>query len=369
MNRRPMLGMDHDFSRALVGAAIRSGFAKFDRDLEPRQVRAILGSAATRRLSRPALEMAVLFDKVNLFGLPGGLDLSRLENEGLLGLTMGADMVEGFEGPPPEVVAFLKKVLSDVTWRRSNMILRYLGRSPAKRRLINDLFDQVTAARLSGISFETILAFTPKLLDGDTKNFNDSELAAAGAILLPLLKMGHPAKHIGICCGEMVSSMMGFWNLICFSFGIGDPFLSHQLSCAFPPGAPQPDDRLHAYSVCKIAMTEELGYAPAVTNMDDVLRLRSDKRIDRFRHLLEDWCATLPSGDVALLKTIKTDIQKANRELRHLNSWRTVDKWLFWAQLPTALIPIVSTIVTVVSFGVQLKIKSSEKNCWVGIGR
>jgi hypothetical protein len=59
----------------------------------------------------------------------------------------------------------------------------------------------------------------------------------------------------------------------------------------------------------------------------------------------------------------------ANREFRHLNKWRTVDKWLFWAQLPTALIPLVSTIVTVVSFGVQLKLKTSEKNCWVGIGR
>jgi hypothetical protein len=116
-------------------------------------------------------------------------------------------------------------------------------------------------------------------------------------------------------------------------------------------------------------MNEQLGYAPVVNTIEDVLRLRNDKRIVRFRKLLEEWCAVLPSGDAALIKKIKADIEKANREFRRLPKWKMADKWLFWAQLPTALIPVVSTIVTVVTFGVQLKVQQAERNSWIGIGR
>jgi hypothetical protein len=368
MGRRPILCMDQDFSRALVGAALKSGFVKFDKDFDSVESSVILDGSATRRLRRPALEMAILFDKLSLFGLPTGINLERFEAEGMLALTMAGEMVEGHSGPPPEGVFFFKRILSEVAWRRSNRSLRYLGKPPASRRLIAELFDQMAEGVSLGATVRTMKGVASKLMVS-TETFSAVESEAAETLFSPLLSRGHDPLALGICFFEVVSSVIAMWNLICFSLGVGDPFISHQLANVLGPGSSGPSDRQHVFNICQIAMKEEIGYAPVVTGIDDVLRLRNDKRIIRFRQLLEEWCATLPSGDVALLKTIKADMQKANKELRHLDKWRTVDRWLFWAQLPTTLIPIVSTLVTVVSFGVHLKLEHGEKNCWVGIGR
>jgi hypothetical protein len=190
---------------------------------------------------------------------------------------------------------------------------------------------------------------------------------------LPLIRQGYSPLNIATSFNSVIATLIGHWNFFWLSGAPGHAFLSNRMSKLMSPinsdRTPDGDDRVHAYKLCQVTMSHELGYAPDVNDIDDLLRLRHDKRITRFRQLLDQWCRILPSGDAALIKGIKKDILKANRELRHLNQWRTVDRWLFWAQLPTTLIPILSTVVTVASFGVHLQVERSEKNTWIGIGR
>ena len=370
MGRRQFLNMDSDYSRALVGAALKSGFASHNRDVGPTGAKMILDDSASR-LRRPALEMAVIFEKVNLFGIPPTISLERLRNEGMLGMSLsGSQVVEEGAGPPPDCIPILKRSLSEATWRRSNRLLRFFGEPPARRKLVSDVFDVLASGTGLGLDITLVRDYYHNLVlagHGDTRPVPEEQvLDVFGG---PLLSAGYDPLAIIVCTIEVLAALISFWNLIVFSVGAGDPFLSHHLFRIVGSASDDPTDRLRAYDLCQITMTEELGYAPVINGFDDVLRLRHDRRIVRFRRLLEEWCTRLPEGDVVLLKTIKADIQKANKELRHLDRWRTVDRWLFWAQLPTVLIPVVSTIATVLSFGVHLKLENSEKNSWIGIGR
>jgi hypothetical protein len=119
-----------------------------------------------------------------------------------------------------------------------------------------------------------------------------------------------------------------------------------------------------------MAMHEEIGFAPKVDSLEDVLRLKGNKEIGRFREQLMNWCEALSEGRDGALKRIKKDIRTANLELKNLKKWRKVDTWLFWAQIPTAFIPILSHIVTVSSFITHLWIERKEnRHGWIAISR
>jgi len=129
------------------------------------------------------------------------------------------------------------------------------------------------------------------------------------------------------------------------------------------------DDRHGVYELCCIKMSDTVGYAPRVTSIEQLARLRGDKRIKAFRKSLRRWETSLSSGDFDVLPEIEKEVKRRSEELRHLEYWKTVDRWLYWSALPVGMIPIVSTVHTVLSVGVRFGMEWQEDRNWLALGR
>jgi len=91
----PGICLDGVYSKALLSAAVGSGHAVLDEETKdlarrnPNLLPHVLDHTVTKRFRQRAIEMAVLFDRVHMFGLSGGFDLPgmRAHLEGPVGLS------------------------------------------------------------------------------------------------------------------------------------------------------------------------------------------------------------------------------------------------------------------------------------------
>ena len=107
-----------------------------------------------------------------------------------------------------------------------------------------------------------------------------------------------------------------------------------------------------------------------VDSIDDLLRLREKREITTFREVLDNWKEAILNREKNVEKRIRSDIAKANAQLKKLEKWRSVDRWLYYVTLPTAFVPYVSGAVSIASFALRTHIEKAERlHSWVCIGR
>ena len=371
---------DASFTLAFLSAAADRGLVSVQDDLaaelKGKYSTLAFDSRATRKLRGPALEMALIFDRVHLFGIPGDLCITELRNKskGLVGLPLeiGRTWTET-DGMFPEFIAHAKTVLKRHVLRRVNAVLRSLELGPVSQRHVTVAFDAITAATFSGIGVSKVstllgIALTRPLALNDPSFESRDEIIA---VIKQVMGLGHCNVYEATFTLLLTTKhLLTIWELLLFSEGSESPFVAKDF--VFPTA---PTDRFghsthSTFTLCQIAMNEEIGYAPLVSSIDDVLKLRGHKAINRFREQLKIWTDVLPEGNEKSILTIKKDVRLANRELKKLSKWKKVDTWVYWMALPTALIPVISTLVTITGFATHGWIERQEtRHGWVGIGR
>lgn len=117
---------------------------------------------------------------------------------------------------------------------------------------------------------------------------------------------------------------------------------------------------------------EEVLCAPKLTTIEDVLRLRDDKRIGSFRTAMLEWTQELACGSPAEEARLRKSIRTANKELMTLPDVEKVSKYWTFASIPLDILlsggpPIVNSIV---GFAVQEAAANKiRKLDWVMFGR
>ena len=129
-----------------------------------------------------------------------------------------------------------------------------------------------------------------------------------------------------------------------------------------------------SYQVYKIIL-DEIQYMPVLNSIEDVLRLRNDKRINRFRETIKNWTFVISSGDSSQENKVRGDIRKANVELKNLSKYQRINGWTTYFALPFIIIDLLSgvpigSILTAISGAYELKSDLlKKKHSWLLLGR
>lgn len=122
------------------------------------------------------------------------------------------------------------------------------------------------------------------------------------------------------------------------------------------------------YYTVETKLSEEIKYLPCPQTLKEALTIRNKKEIRRFRDVLSFWIRSINDGDFQLEKTIRKDIQKANKELARLDYIReyTNSPMNFWLNSIGGHIPVFSNILTVTNMFLGLYEKYTlKKNNWI----
>lgn len=120
---------------------------------------------------------------------------------------------------------------------------------------------------------------------------------------------------------------------------------------------------------------DEVSVVPNIDSLDNVLRLRDDKRIRNFREVLQVWAAELKTGQVSAEQKIRREIQKANQELKRLKNWREIGGWITYLSLPISVASLLSGIpagLGLTPLGLATRIGADlleKKYKWMLVGR
>lgn len=127
------------------------------------------------------------------------------------------------------------------------------------------------------------------------------------------------------------------------------------------------------YAVYKIIM-EEIQYLPKLNTIEDVLRLRDDKRISDFREAVNGWAQALANGEYKQMYQLRDDIRESSSEFKRLSTYQKIGGWITYAALPFVGLDLytgfpIGSVLTLVSGLTQFKrSRTLEKNKWLLIG-
>jgi len=128
-----------------------------------------------------------------------------------------------------------------------------------------------------------------------------------------------------------------------------------------------------SYQVYKIVLKDVVGF-PRIESIDDVLRLRDDSSLPKFRELVFEWAKILRSGDGRYAELLRKDIKKANEDLKKIKDWARTSALTIFLALPLLLIDSIfgtplGNILTGVSAVYELRSrKLRRENQWIMLG-
>jgi len=133
------------------------------------------------------------------------------------------------------------------------------------------------------------------------------------------------------------------------------------------------DDLSEKYRIYQILL-KEIQYMPRITCLEDVLRLREDKRITQFRDVVQYWTSLLKSADLNLEEKIRAEILKTNKELKKLGDYNKISGWATYISLPFIAIdlmtgfPIGSMLTAISGFYTFKTDYWKKQNEWILFG-
>ena len=129
----------------------------------------------------------------------------------------------------------------------------------------------------------------------------------------------------------------------------------------------------YSYNVYKIIL-DEIQFMPKLNSIEDVLRLRNDKRIIDFREAIKHWSEILTEGEVDIEAKLRLDINKSNNEFKSFQQYEKISGWATYVSLPFIVVDLFSgvpigSILTAVSGAYQFKAsKVKKKYSWLLLG-
>lgn len=105
------------------------------------------------------------------------------------------------------------------------------------------------------------------------------------------------------------------------------------------------------YYTVKINFNEDIVVLPDPSNLDDVLRMRENKDLKRFRKVMTGWMDAANEGNETMMKKIQKDIGKANKELKSLEKITVFKEspLCFWINSIGGHIPYLSNVITLLN--------------------
>lgn len=134
-----------------------------------------------------------------------------------------------------------------------------------------------------------------------------------------------------------------------------------------------PTDKDNAYSIYKIIL-DEINYIPKLHSIEDVMRLKNDKRIADFRDVINEWSIAVNVGDVNQVLKLKKNIRLANSEFKKLANYRKVGGWVTYISLPFIIVDMligipIGTILTTIGGITQFQSDQlNKKHQWLLLG-
>ena len=123
------------------------------------------------------------------------------------------------------------------------------------------------------------------------------------------------------------------------------------------------------YKVFQIVL-DEIEYFPKVNSMEDVFRLREDKRIADFRENLQNWTYALQVNDFQLEKKLRTQVRKSNKALKIVSDIKRIGAIITYVSLPLSVVPFLGLPLGVIGTGFQLYSDIVEwQNRWLMVGK
>jgi len=126
------------------------------------------------------------------------------------------------------------------------------------------------------------------------------------------------------------------------------------------------------YYTVKINFHEDIVVLPDPNNLDDILRMRENKDLIRFRKVMSNWMDAANEGNEAMMKRIQKDIGKANKELKSLKKITVFKEspLCFWINSIGGHIPYLSNVITLVNtFEGIYNYTVHKKDDWLLLGK
>ncbi|MBT5304619.1 MAG: hypothetical protein HOL31_06000 [Candidatus Scalindua sp.] len=383
--------LDGEYVHALLGAAYAAGYVTVSdavSDEEASSAESYLSSVAKSRLRRRALEMLVFYDKVYLADYHEALDIKKLKSDGLIYVN------ETFSGAALkhiESMAYDGKQLKEITEERlalKQTLLPFIRPFLKELLLTHGLRGRRGQSKDNSDIGKHIAIATCNAAVGELATGEFIPAFRKSLLSLPGIFSEETADAVieRMYNNREFYEEVNFWRMSCHfelekarimlqtSSALNLPFVSNRLwfhKRKSRLGDSQSGKNMStAFRLCQLSMSEEIGYAPVVESLQDVLRLREDERLKRFRDVLLEWSIEVRSGREVAEKRIRGDIKKANQELKKLAKWRKTSRWLCYFSLPLAVLPYISTITNLSSVACQMFIDRKEGMYgWMGITR
>ncbi|WP_420629892.1 hypothetical protein [Candidatus Leptofilum sp.] len=100
------------------------------------------------------------------------------------------------------------------------------------------------------------------------------------------------------------------------------------------------NNSMDAVQLYRLYLTERR-MLPNVTCLEDVLRLREDKRLKTFRKVLNSWMEISQGDDLKAIEEIRRDINKATSEISKLGEYQKFARLIGYISLPIAIADVI----------------------------
>ena len=389
MEKSAALVLDKDYSNGLLWAGLESSWitpSKIGKLILKKYGRGpfnrMLNVKRAAQFKQRSLELATIYDEVSLIGPrdPRLFNWRKLKAEGVV------HAVGTFDDVPKDVI-IPTDYLASRLWISRNSITRAINSTLhlANIKFTMKVFEVWRLCEVflllkehlgadSGHDLWRILTVVaPKNTPLGYKFIRDKDYSS-----IFLRSIGRLVQELGIrpfiiglslaeivrtsCSLTMLDSLSSFLQIPYVTSLIDKPVYEYQ-------NIFEPEDISEVYEICCFQMERELKYSPRVETVDDMLKLREDKRIIAFRKAIIQWASMLNEGNKNIQREIKKELIARNADLQKLNKWRKVDKWLFFTSVPVGLLPVISTLHSLISFGLRIHIENKEKENWLALGR
>lgn len=103
--------------------------------------------------------------------------------------------------------------------------------------------------------------------------------------------------------------------------------------------------------IAQAMLNDKIRVLPNPRNLKEAAKLKYHKHMKRFRDVITEWVDAIQEGRIEGEKRIRNDIALANRDLKHLQSWREFKSspLAFWINAIGGHIPIFSNVLTFIS--------------------
>ncbi|CEO10610.1 Uncharacterised protein [[Clostridium] sordellii] len=366
MKKHKGIILDRDYSNELIRIAYRDNYIDFNNNTKSENdlIKSFLNKNRNNNLQYKALELVLLNDEIYLNDPFELATFDKLKKEGLIKEYRYLDNSKKVTNDEIKLSEEIKPLLKPFLVQYFSKRKPYLDEIEGlAEKFVDGLYDFMTLWRAG--------------LHKDAVEYTDLPLKNILGIT------GDPVEHIKNLSSDLEEGNMHGFNvdMLDIDFEISSIIqlmdMSKELNSSFVSNRIRDvkenidaDIMNEAYRICLIEMKDVIKYTPRVESIEDVLRLKEKKEIHRFREVLNEWATLLSNGDLDHIDKIKKDIIKANKEITNLEKWKKVDKWLYYASIPSMIHPIPSSIVTIGSASLRCYMERKEnKYGWVGIGR